>query len=118
MAGRATRWCRPPPCWSETPATHWRTQSSRRQTRRIQARLRNFVQYAAKASAAHSTASRCAALMQDNAVDLQLAQPDIERLSRQGATPAPLAQEGELVGLITLRDQRRPESKAALAWLR
>lgn len=54
------------------------------------------------------------ALMQDNHIALQQAQPDIERLSRQGATPVLLAQNGELVGLIALRDRLRPESKAAL----
>ncbi|WP_312839087.1 copper-exporting P-type ATPase CopA [Pantoea piersonii] len=55
-----------------------------------------------------------AALMQDNHIALQEAQPDIERLSHQGATPVLLAQDGELVGLIALRDRLRPESKAAL----
>jgi len=55
-----------------------------------------------------------AALMQDNHIALQEAQPDIERLSHQGATPVLLAQNGELVGLIALRDRLRPESKAAL----
>ncbi len=54
------------------------------------------------------------ALMEDNQVVLQPALPEIERLSRQGATPVLLAQNGELVGLIALRDRLRPESKAAL----
>jgi len=55
-----------------------------------------------------------AALLQDNGVDYQAAEAEIARLTQQGATPVLLAEQGQLTGLIALRDQRRPESDAAL----
>jgi Cu+-exporting ATPase len=55
-----------------------------------------------------------AALMQDNGVDYQAAEAEIARLTQQGATPVLLAEQGQLTGLIALRDQLRPESGAAL----
>jgi len=55
-----------------------------------------------------------AALMQDNGVDYQAAEAEIARLTQQGATPVLLAEQGQLTGLIALRDQLRPESSAAL----
>ena len=55
-----------------------------------------------------------AALLQDNGVDYQAAEAEIARLTQQGATPVLLAEQGQLTGLIALRDQLRPESDAAL----
>jgi len=55
-----------------------------------------------------------AALLQDNGVDYQAAEAEIARLTQEGATPVLLAEQGQLTGLIALRDQRRPESDAAL----
>lgn len=55
-----------------------------------------------------------AALMQENGVDCRIAEAEIVRLTQQGATPVLLAEQGELVGLIALRDRLRPESRAAL----
>lgn len=53
-------------------------------------------------------------LLQDHGVDCQAARAEIDRLTRQGATPVLLAQDGQLTGLIGLRDMLRPEAKAAL----
>ena len=55
-----------------------------------------------------------AALMQDNGVDYRAAEAEIVRLTQQGATPVLLAEQGQLTGLIALRDQLRPESSVAL----
>jgi len=55
-----------------------------------------------------------AALLQDNGVDCRVAEAAITRLTQQGATPVLLAEQGQLTGLIALRDQLRPESSAAL----
>ena len=55
-----------------------------------------------------------AALLQENGVDYQPAMADIERLTQQGATPVLLAEQGQLIGLIALRDALRPESATAL----
>lgn len=59
-----------------------------------------------------------AALLQDNGVDCRAAEAAIMRLTQQGATPVLLAEQGQLSGLIALRDQLRPESSAALKRLR
>lgn len=58
------------------------------------------------------------ALMQEHHVDISAAETDIAQLSRQGATPVLLARDGQLTGLIALRDRLRPESQAALQRLR
>ncbi|WP_419963041.1 copper-exporting P-type ATPase CopA [Pantoea vagans] len=55
-----------------------------------------------------------AALLQDNGVDYRAAEAAITRLTQQGATPVLLAEQGQLTGLIALRDRLRPESSAAL----
>lgn len=55
-----------------------------------------------------------AALLQENGVDYRAAEAEIARLTQQGATPVLLAEQGQLTGLIALRDQLRPESGAAL----
>ncbi|MGK3142659.1 copper-exporting P-type ATPase CopA [Pantoea sp. C2G6] len=55
-----------------------------------------------------------AALLEENGVDYQAAAADMARLTQQGATPVLLAEQGQLTGLIALRDQLRPESGAAL----
>ena len=55
-----------------------------------------------------------AALLEEQHIDLRAAQQDIARLAAQGATPVLLADQQQLLGLIALRDQLRPESRAAL----
>lgn len=55
-----------------------------------------------------------AALLQENGVDCQPAVADIERLTQRGATPVLLAEQGQLIALIALRDVLRPESATAL----
>lgn len=55
-----------------------------------------------------------AALLEEQHIDLRAAQQDIARLAAQGATPVLLADQQQLLGLIALRDQLRPESLAAL----
>jgi len=55
-----------------------------------------------------------AALLQENGVDCRAADAEIARLTQQGATPVLLAVQGQLTGLIALRDALRPESVAAL----
>ncbi|MDH2067472.1 copper-exporting P-type ATPase CopA [Pantoea sp. GD03673] len=57
------------------------------------------------------------ALLQDNGVDCRAAEAEIARLTQQGATPVLLAEQGQLTGLIAMRDQLRPESSAALTRL-
>lgn len=54
------------------------------------------------------------ALMEAQQVDCTPAREDIERLAAQGATPVLLADDRQLLGLIALRDNLRPESRAAL----
>ncbi len=54
-----------------------------------------------------------AALLEEQHIDLRAAQQDIARLAAQGATPVLLADQQQLLGLIALRDQLRPESRAA-----
>ncbi|MCZ4059052.1 copper-exporting P-type ATPase CopA [Pantoea sp. LMR881] len=54
------------------------------------------------------------ALMNDQCIDCQPALNDIDRLTQQGATPVLLAEEGQLIGLIALRDTLRTESRNAL----
>jgi len=53
-------------------------------------------------------------LLEENGVDCQGAKADIDRMTLQGATPVLLAEQGQLTGLIALRDTLRPESSAAL----
>lgn len=55
-----------------------------------------------------------AALLQENGVDYRAAEAEIARLTQQGATPVLLAEQGQLTGLIALRDPLRPESIDAL----
>lgn len=57
------------------------------------------------------------ALLDDQQVDYTPASADIERLAALGATPVLLAEDGQLLGLIALRDTLRPESPDALARL-
>ncbi|MDO6407246.1 copper-exporting P-type ATPase CopA [Pantoea phytobeneficialis] len=54
------------------------------------------------------------ALMEAQQVDCTPAREDIERLAALGATPVLLADDRQLLGLIALRDNLRPESRAAL----
>ncbi len=53
-------------------------------------------------------------LLSEHGVDCQAAQEETERLTRQGATPVLLAEDGKLTGLISLRDTLRPEAGEAL----
>ncbi len=53
-------------------------------------------------------------LLSEHGVDCQAAQEETERLTRQGATPVLLAEDGKLTGLISLRDTLRPEACEAL----
>ena len=59
-----------------------------------------------------------ARLMADHGVDLGPVRDEFESAARDGQTPVFVARGGELLGLITVSDQIRPEAAAAVADLR
>ena len=56
--------------------------------------------------------------MQENHIDTSSLQPRADELARQGATPALLAADGQLVGIVALADPIKPDSQVAIEKLK